>query len=109
MRKKPDLQTALQEFNKETPDWYNWHNLSDGEIYSNVKVIKDGAVLPTEAEVNAKIAELQAAYDEANAPYKLDRARAYPSIAEQLDQIYHEGIDAWKETIAAVKAEYPKP
>jgi len=44
-----------------------------------------------------------------NAPYKLDRARAYPSIADQLDQIYHEGIDAWKETIAAVKAEYPKP
>ena len=41
--------------------------------------------------------------------YKLDRARAYPSIADQLDQIYHEGIDAWKETIAAVKAEYPKP
>jgi len=41
--------------------------------------------------------------------YKYDRERAYPAIAEQLDQIYHEGIDAWKETIAAVKAEYPKP
>ena len=41
--------------------------------------------------------------------YKYDRERSYPSIAEQLDQIYHEGIDAWKETIAAVKAEYPKP
>ena len=40
---------------------------------------------------------------------KLHRAMAYPSIADQLDQIYHEGIDAWKETIAAVKAEYPKP
>ena len=36
------------------------------------------------------------------------RASAYPSIADQLDQIYHEGIDAWKTTIAAVKAEYPK-
>ena len=41
--------------------------------------------------------------------YAEKRARAYPSIADQLDQIYHEGIDAWKETIAAVKAEYPKP
>ena len=40
--------------------------------------------------------------------YKEQRAQAYPSIADQLDQIYHEGLDAWKETISAVKAEYPK-
>ena len=40
--------------------------------------------------------------------YKYDRASAYPSIADQLDTIYHEGIDAWKETISAVKAKYPK-
>jgi hypothetical protein len=36
-------------------------------------------------------------------------AQAYPSITDQLDTIYHEGIDAWKVTIAAVKQEYPKP
>ena len=47
------------------------------------------------------------AYIDANA-YKEQRAQAYPSIADQLDQIYHEGVDAWKETISAVKAEYPK-
>ena len=41
--------------------------------------------------------------------YKYDRAQAYPSIADQLDKIYHEGIDAWKAQIAAVKQEYPKP
>ena len=41
--------------------------------------------------------------------YKYQRAQAYPSIADQLDTIYHEGIDAWKATIAAVKQEYPKP
>jgi hypothetical protein len=41
--------------------------------------------------------------------YKEQRASAYPSIPDQLDQIYHEGIDAWKATIAAVKQEYPKP
>ena len=40
--------------------------------------------------------------------YKDQRAAAYPSIADQLDDIYHNGIDAWKETISAVKAEYPK-
>jgi len=41
--------------------------------------------------------------------YKYQRALAYPSIADQLDKIYHEGIDAWKAQIAAVKQEYPKP
>jgi hypothetical protein len=41
--------------------------------------------------------------------YQRQRAAAYPSIADQLDTIYHEGIDAWKAEIAAVKTEYPKP
>ena len=41
--------------------------------------------------------------------YQELRAAAYPSIADQLDKIYHEGIDAWKAQIAAVKQEYPKP
>ena len=40
--------------------------------------------------------------------YKSDRAAAYPSIADQLDTIYHEGLDAWKATILAVKEEFPK-
>jgi|DEB0MinimDraft_3_1074331.scaffolds.fasta_scaffold67609_3 hypothetical protein len=58
-------------------------------------------------EVSYDAAAAQALVD-ANA-YKEQRAQAYPSIADQLDQIYHEGIDAWKATIAAVKQEYPKP
>ena len=40
--------------------------------------------------------------------YKGQRATAYPSIADQLDTIYHEGLDAWKATILAVKEEFPK-
>ena len=40
--------------------------------------------------------------------YKLDRANEYPSIVDQLDDIYHNGIDGWKETIKAVKDKYPK-
>ena len=41
--------------------------------------------------------------------YKYQRAQAYPSIADQLDLMYHGGYDAWKATIEAVKQEYPKP
>ena len=47
------------------------------------------------------------AYINANA-YKEQRARAYPSIADQLDLMYHGGYDAWKAAIEAVKQEYPK-
>jgi hypothetical protein len=41
--------------------------------------------------------------------YKYNRVAAYPSIAEQLDEIYHNGIDAWKVKIKAIKDANPKP
>ena len=47
------------------------------------------------------------AYIAANA-YKDKRAKAYPSIADQLDLLYHGGMDAWKAAITAVKEEFPK-
>lgn len=40
--------------------------------------------------------------------YKEKRAKAYPSIADQLDILYHSGFDAWKSAIQAVKEEFPK-
>ena len=40
--------------------------------------------------------------------YKLKRASEYPSIVDQLDDIYHNGVDGWKTTIKAVKDKYPK-
>ena len=40
--------------------------------------------------------------------YKYNRANEYPSIVDQLDDIYHNGIDGWKTTIKAVKDKYPK-
>ena len=62
---------------------------------------------PTEAEIQAEITRLQADY--AAKQYQRDRAAAYPSIADQLDMLYHQGIDGWKAAITAVKEEYPKP
>jgi hypothetical protein len=41
--------------------------------------------------------------------YKYERQKAYPSIVNQLDTLYHGGYDAWKATIDAVKNQYPKP
>ena len=40
--------------------------------------------------------------------YQYKREVEYPSIVDQLDDIYHNGIDGWKATIKAVKDKYPK-
>jgi hypothetical protein len=40
--------------------------------------------------------------------YKILRQKAYPSFADQFDVIFHNGLDAWKEQIQAVKDKYPK-
>ena len=59
-----------------------------------------------EADILAKQAELKADYD--NKEYQRKRASEYPSIAEQLDDLYHNGIDGWKSSIKAIKDKYPK-
>ena len=40
--------------------------------------------------------------------YKVQREMEYPSVVDQLDDIYHNGIDAWKATIKTIKDKYPK-
>ena len=40
--------------------------------------------------------------------YTEARAAEYPPIEDQLDKIYHDGIDAWKADIKAIKDKYPK-
>ena len=56
----------------------------------------------TDAEVAADVASAAKAYI-------WKREREYPKIEEQLDKIYHDGIDEWKKVIKAVKDKYPKP
>ena len=40
--------------------------------------------------------------------YKELRAAEYPSYADQFDTIFHQGLEAWKAQIQAVKTKYPK-
>ena len=60
----------------------------------------------TKEQILAKQTELQADYDAKQ--YQRDRAAEYPSIVDQLDDIYNNGIDAWKATIKITKDKYPK-
>ena len=60
-------------------------------------------------EILAKQQELIAEYN--SKQYQRDRAKAYPSIQEQLDMQYWDkinGTDNWEQAINAVKAQYPK-
>ena len=62
------------------------------------------------ADIEAKMAELQAEYD--NKQYQRDRAKAYPSIEEQMDMQYWDkinGTNNWETKIAEIKAQFPKP
>ena len=65
---------------------------------------------PTEQELVAKTEELKADYNAKQ--YQRDRAEQYPSIQDQLDMQYHDqvnGTTTWKDAIAKVKADNPKP
>jgi hypothetical protein len=77
-----------------------------GSEYSGLEWLDTVQTQPTEAEINAEIIRLEADY--AAKQYQRDRAKAYPSIVDQLDTLYHSGIDAWKQEIKAVKDQYPK-
>ena len=78
-------------------------------LYTNVVTVDDGA-----GAFDAQGNQVEIDMDAVNAwtnpeAYKEQRARAYPSFADQFDLLYHGGLDAWKAAIDAVKQEYPKP
>ena len=108
-----------------TGAWFGWTD-SKNKIYANLrlapKVGVDGELvdnpvteLPTESAVNAKLKELQDAWDLEHDSYKSKRRDEYKLIAEQLDQLYHDmtagKLDAtgeWHKSIKAIKDKYPK-
>ena len=77
-----------------------------GGDWSGLKWLDTVQKKPTEEEVDAEVIRLKALWDADD--YKRKRAREYPSLVDQLDDIYHNGIDAWKATIKATKDKYPK-
>jgi hypothetical protein len=81
----------------------------NGNSYDGLEWLDTEQIKPTEAEIQAEAARLQAEY-EAN-EYQRQRAGAYPSIQEQLDLLYWDkvnGTNNWEAAIEAVKTEYPK-
>ena len=65
------------------------------------------SVTVEQSKIDTARATLNAEY--AALDYSRKRKEEYPSVVDQLDDIYHNGIDAWKATIKATKDKYPKP
>ena len=86
--------------------WFGWSDYKN-KVYANL-IVHDGGSKPTEKECTDGLAALQAAWDLENNSYKSKRRAEYPSLEDQLDDIYHNGIDAWKATIKTIKDKYPK-
>ena len=101
------LQKALGYFNTDKHQWYGWIDVNDGEVYSNLKLNDETAVMPTEEEVNAKITELQ---------WEQSRISSYPALAEQFDKLWHDinngtldNTGAFYTALKTVKDDNPKP
>ena len=83
---KPDAQVTVDNYSVDGITW----------VDGNPTEITNDAILAKQAELTTANAHID------------PRAKEYPSIREQLDDIYHNGIDGWKTTIKAIKDKYPK-
>ena len=95
-----------------------FYKSADNQYWECVVSVGEGSESSTRAElsdINSLVEEGKAVLYENRSALQVDisyqyaRKTEYPSIGDQLDQIFHEGIDAWKETIQAVKDAHPKP
>ena len=86
------------------------------KAYPNVVTVDDGtgafdkdgkSVTLEQSKIDA--ARITLDTEAAAIAYKGQRKAEYPSIEDQLDDIYHNGVAGWKTTIKAIKDKYPKP
>ena len=96
----PDLIDALRSL-RPNAEW-GWKSLD----IKDIDWCSEGTP-PTQAELEAELVKLKAAYEAQT--YSRSRKTEYPLIEDQLDTIYHNGIDAWKASIKLIKDKYPKP
>ena len=83
---KKDAQVSVSGDDINTIEWHDGNptNITNQQILSNQS-------------------ELQALED-----VYVNRRKEYGNWESQLDEIYHSGLDAWKDRISAIKTKYPK-
>ena len=80
-----------------TGQWFGWSDHTN-KIYANL-VVYDGGSKPSESDCTTGLTSMQSEWDESNKEYKRQRVigvgttAGYESIANQLDQLYHDMKD----------------
>ena len=97
-----DINVALLKLGKNANRYRLDQNLVPHKIIEWDSGNKDSQ--PTDDELNAAYT----AWKNAN-EYKQKRELEYPELEDQLDDIYHNGIEGWKTKIKTIKEKYPKP
>jgi len=94
-----DIAQAIKAINPSAEFQYSGNDFSTLEWLNGTTPI-------SQADIETKQAELKAEYDVKQ--YQRNRKKEYPSWQDQLDDIYHNGVDGWKTTIKVTKDKYPK-
>ena len=103
----PDVSSVLREKYKGLECSLNGDPTSEEEFKSSFVLIEaNGVEEPTWSKIQEHLVIIQAEYDAKE--YQRKREPEYPSIPDQLDDLYHNGIDGWKATIKTTKDKYPK-
>ena len=97
-----DINIALLQLGKYANRYRLDQNIVPHKIIEWDSANKDSQ--PTDDELNAAYTAWRTANE-----YKQKRVAEYPDIVDQLDDIYHNGIEGWKTSIKAIKDKYPKP
>lgn len=118
--KKPELHDAINKAGRRDFDVsYSEDLVKDEESYIKhtrwgVGLDHNLTVINGEPEDKPKWEDVKKAMDELEAEYasfefQRNRKPEYPKIEDQLDLLYHKGVEGWKEEIQKVKDKYPKP
>ena len=80
-----------------------------GEDYAGIEWLDKEQSIPTDKELQAEITRLREEYNATF--YRLERAKAYPSIGDQLDALFHAGVfpAEMAAQIQVIKDQFPKP
>jgi hypothetical protein len=86
---------------------------NDGKSHAQITSIGDYQVALdkynlAKTEEDNRIEQEEVDFNNLKQTYDFKRQQEYPTIEDQLDDIYHNGIDGWKTTIKAIKDKYPK-
>ena len=101
-----NLSTKIKLYANKEVDFLNEVKLQDDGNGAYIKEWNLNIAKPTDAQLNAL--EAQANIVENNQAQVQNRIKEYGSIAEQIEYITENGLDAWQSKVNSIKAKYPK-